>query len=127
MSTTSVKTLKIGIAALEDIKKRTMDIAKGTYKPKSSDPKIWFTSLKALSNILTPDNKALLRAIIDTHPQSISELAKYTGRNQSNVTRTLKTMEKYGFVKLSKAKSSRGKDRIVPQATSREMLVRQEW
>ena len=67
--------------------------------------------------MLTEDNEALLRAIRETHPQSISKLAEYTGRKQSNVSRTLKTMEKYGFVKLSKAKSSRGRDRIVPELT----------
>ena len=117
------KTLKVGIASPEYIRKRTIAIAKGTHKPQRGEPKVWFTSLQSLANVLTADNLSLLKAIEEAHPQSITDLSKYVGRQQPNVSRTLKSMEKYGFVKLTKTKSNRGKDRIVPRATSEKIEV----
>jgi predicted transcriptional regulator len=39
-----MKTLKVGIASLEYMKKRTLAIARGRLKPAKDDPKMWFTS-----------------------------------------------------------------------------------
>ena len=39
-----MKTLKVGIASYEQMKARTLAIAKGDLKPKAGDPKVWFTS-----------------------------------------------------------------------------------
>jgi predicted transcriptional regulator len=38
--------------------------------------------------------------IAGMHPASLQELADRTGRRTSNLSRTLKTMERYGFVRL---------------------------
>ena len=37
-------TLKVGIANYEEMKARTMRIARGEEKPAAGDPKVWFTS-----------------------------------------------------------------------------------
>lgn len=95
-------TIKIGIASREEIQARTMAIAKGEYKPKKGDPKVWFTSMKSLAEVLSEDNRALLRVIRDQHPESIGELAELTGRAPSNVSRTIKTMSRYGFVETQR-------------------------
>ena len=42
-----MKTLKVGIASVQDMKKRTMAIARGDLKPSRADPKVWFTSPRA--------------------------------------------------------------------------------
>ena len=91
-------TLKIGIATLEDYKKRTMAIARGEYVPTPDDPKVWFQSLETMSQVLSDKNRALLALIVRTQPKSLSELAEKTGRAKSNLSRTLKTMERYGLV-----------------------------
>jgi len=44
----------------------------------------------------------LLRIIQNQHPKSIKELEAATGRKSSNLSRTLKTMAKYGIVDLVK-------------------------
>lgn len=36
--------------------------------------------------------------IVKTQPDSLNELAERTGRAKSNLSRTLKTMERYGLV-----------------------------
>ena len=58
--------------------------------------------MKSLAEVLSDDNRALLRVIRDTQPQSIAQLAVTTGREPSNLSRTLKTMSRYGFVELQR-------------------------
>jgi predicted transcriptional regulator len=77
-------------------------IAKGELKPKPSDPKIWFTSMHSLAQVLSDENRALLEVIRTAKPASITELAEMTGRKQGNLSRTLKTMSGYGLVKMEK-------------------------
>jgi hypothetical protein len=54
-----MKVIKIGIASQEKIRERVLAIAKGEIKPKASDPKIWFTSMRSLSQVLSDENRAL--------------------------------------------------------------------
>jgi len=44
----------------------------------------------------------LLAVIADTRPESLNELAAQTGRTPGNLSRTLRTMERYGLVRLHK-------------------------
>ena len=97
-----MKIIKIGIAPQAKIRERVLAIAKGELKPKSTDPKIWFTSMHSLSQVLSDENRALLEVIRTAKPDSISELADITGRKQGNLSRTLKTMSRYGLVKMEK-------------------------
>jgi predicted transcriptional regulator len=97
-----MKVIKIGIASQEKIRERVLAIAKGEIKPKASDSKIWFTSMRSLSQVLSDENRALLEVNRTDRPASISELADISGRKQSNLSRTLKTMSRYGLVKMKK-------------------------
>jgi predicted transcriptional regulator len=90
--------LKVGIATVEQYKKRTMAIARGEYVPAAGEPKVWFQSLETMSKVLSDRNRALLALIVTTQPQSLHELAEKSGRAKSNLSRTLKTMERYGLV-----------------------------
>lgn len=115
MMSTKRKTVKIGIMPYQDFKKRTLMIAKGEYKPKKNEPKIWFSSMKSLATTLSEDNQKLLKLITDLHPQSIKELEAATGRKANNLLRTLRTMENYGFVKLIEGERGRGRTPLIPQ------------
>ena len=95
-----MKTIVVGIMPQEKIRERVLAIARGDYKPKATDPKIWFTSMRSLAEVLSDDNRALLKVIQDAKPHSISSLADITGRKPSNLSRTLKTMSNYGFVEM---------------------------
>lgn len=97
-----MKAIVIGIMPQEKIRERVLAIASGDYKPDASEPKIWFTSMKSLAEILSDDNRALLRVMTETKPESISALAETTGRTPGNLSRTLKTMANYGIVDLQR-------------------------
>ncbi len=57
--------------------------------------------------------------MIDIHrPQSLTELANHTGRAVSNISRTLKTLEKYGLVTLTSNSKS-----INVQSNHKEFLI----
>ena len=58
-----MKIIKVGIASQEEIRERMLAIAKGEFKPKPSDPRIWFTSIRSLSQVLSDENRALLDVI----------------------------------------------------------------
>ncbi len=92
----------IGIDTQENIRQRMLAIASGAYKPKRTEPKIWFTSMKSLSEVLSDKNRSLLKIIAELQPNSLAELALLTGRQKSNLSRTLKTLENYGLVELKK-------------------------
>ena len=94
------KTIKIGIMPYEQFKEYTMAIARGQHKPKKGEPKIWFESIKSLAQVLSHENQQLLQLIIDQEPDSIKELAEAAGRKSNNVSRTLKTLKRYGIVDL---------------------------
>ena len=88
-------------------------------KPSRADPKIWFTSPESFAKVLSNKNRALLNLISATHPDSLQTLAARTGRKASNLSRTLRTMERYGFVRLHRG--SRG--RIRPEVPYRSISL----
>ncbi len=96
------KTVKVGIMSREQYKQRTIAIAKGLYQPGKDEPKIWFESLKSMAQVLSSENQELLRIILQKNPQSLKELEELTGRAKSNLSRTLKTLQRYGIVELHK-------------------------
>jgi len=51
---------------------------------------------------LSNENQALLKLIIEYQPKSLTELEKISHRKKSNLSRTLKTLERYGIVSLTK-------------------------
>ncbi len=97
-----MKTIVVGIMPQEKIRERVLAIARGDYKPKATELKIWFTSMRSLAEVLSDDNRALLKVIQEAKPQSISSLADITGRKPGNLSRTLKTMSNYGFVEMKR-------------------------
>ncbi len=100
------KVLKIGILSREDYKKRTIAIARGKYKPKKNEPKIWFESINSMAQVLSSENQKLLKVIKEKKPTSLKELEIATGRKSSNLSRTLKMMSRYGIVDLVKHNKS---------------------
>ena len=112
------RVMRVGIISKEDYIKRTLAIAKGQYKPRKDEPKVWFESIKSMSQILSTENQELLRTIINHKPRSISELELITNRKKSNLSRTLKTLEKYGIVELQK-----NKGKIQPKVKATDFRV----
>ena len=100
-----MKPIIIGIMPQEEIRERIYAIARGEYKPKPTEPKVWFTSMKSLAEVLSDDNRALLHVIKNSQPDSISSLAEMTGRKPGNLSRTLKTMSNYGIVEMRREKN----------------------
>lgn len=99
-----MKPIAVGIMPQDKIRQRLLAIARGDYKPKASEPKIWFTSMRSLAEVLSDDNRALLNTIRDAQPDSVTALAKITGRKPGNLSRTLKTMSRYGIVEMRRQK-----------------------
>ena len=98
-------TLKVGIASYEDMKARTMAVARGERRIAPDEPKVWFTSTESFAKVLSAGNRDLLRVIAEKAPGSLDELARITGKAKSNLSRTLRTMEGYGLVRLERGRA----------------------
>ncbi len=100
--------LQVGIMSREKFQLRVIEIASGRYKPKKTEPKVWFSSIKSLCEVLNENNMRLLHIIQEQKPDSIKELASITKRAPGNLSRTLNTMARYGIIELEKVgKNSR--------------------
>lgn len=99
-----MKTLLIGIASYDQMKARTMAIACGEHKPTKGEPTVWFTSIESFARVLSQRNRELLALIAREHPDSLTQLAALAGRSTSNLSRTLKTMSRYGLVELEQGR-----------------------
>ena len=71
-----------------------------------------------MAQVLGPENQALLRLIADKKPQSLTELAELSGRKKSNLSRTLKKLDAFGIVELSKSKG-----RLIPKVKALSFQV----
>ena len=83
-----------------------MAIARGEHKPARDEPTVWFTSIESFAKVLSGRNRMLLEMIAREKPGSLTELAQLAGRNKSNLSRTLKTMSRYGLVELREASAA---------------------
>jgi len=116
--TIPMKTIGVGVMPQEQIRARAIAIAKGEYKPKPGEPKIWFSSMKSVAEVLSDQNRALLKVIRETNPDSMAVLARATGRQPGNLSRTLKTMSRYGLVDLQREKTH-----VRPVVTATEFRI----
>ena len=114
----NTKVMTVGIISRENYRRRTIAIASGEYRPKVNEPQIWFESIASMAQVLSSDNQELLRAIIVNNPGSISELGKITSRSKSNLSRTLKTLQKYGIVSLEKEGG-----KVIPEVNATDFNV----
>jgi len=102
----------------DQYKARTLAIARGEYQPKRGEPKVWFESLKSMAQVLSDENQVLLRVILERKPTSIQDLEIATGRRSSNLSRTLKTLARYGIVELTKQERT-----VIPVVKATEFEV----
>ncbi|MGI9488966.1 MAG: helix-turn-helix domain-containing protein [Geminicoccaceae bacterium] len=112
-------TLKIGIASYDQMKERTMAVARGELKHRRGDPKVWFTSMESVAKVLSDRNRALLELIATAKPDSLTELAELSGRHKPNLSRTLKTMANYGLIRLQKGK----RGQIAPRVAYTDIVL----
>jgi predicted transcriptional regulator len=85
---------------------------------------VYFTSLEAARNLLTPRRLALLRAIRKKKPRSIYELAKIVGRNLKNAQTDLQLLERYGLVTLTEGRSRANRRIRIPKVSSDEISLK---
>lgn len=105
------RVLRVGIASRAEMRARTLAIARGELKPSPGDPKVWFSSLESMAQVLSTKNQTLLETIRQEQPQSLKELATLSGRAEGNLSRTLQMLADYGLIRLKKTEGRR----LVPE------------
>jgi predicted transcriptional regulator len=99
--------LKVDIASYDEMRARTMAVAHDERRVLPDELKVWFTSTESFAKVLSAGNRALLRVVAERAPGSLDELARITRKAESNLSRTLRTMEGYGLVRLERGERGR--------------------
>jgi predicted transcriptional regulator len=86
----------------------------------SPTPTVWFDSWRQLAGVLSDENRSLLRLMQQKQPRTVLELAALSGRAASNLSRTLRHLERHGLVKLHRSPDTRA---VRPEALATEFLV----
>ena len=86
----------------------------------SPTPTVWFDSWRQLASLLSDENRALLRLMRERQPRTVLELAEWSGRAASNLSRTLRHLERHGLVKLHRSPDTRA---VRPEALATEFLI----
>lgn len=116
-------TLRVGIASYEEMKAITMAVARGERRVASETPTVWFTSTESFAKVLSAGNRELLRVIAERAPGSLDELARITGKAKSNLSRTLRTMEGYGLVRLERGERGRIKPTVTHDRVALDLAL----
>ncbi len=80
---------------------RPIELSEATASGKQV-PTVWLPSMATLAAVLPEDIRALLRLIRQAKPKTMTELAALLGRQVPNLSRTLRMMEVYGLVALTR-------------------------
>lgn len=99
--------MKVDIASYDEMRARTMAVAHDERRVLPDELKVWFTSTESFAKVLSAGNRALLRVVAERAPGSLDELARITRKAESNLSRTLRTMESYGLVRLERGERGR--------------------
>lgn len=94
--------VSVGIMPRKQHQRYLLDVARGRARLEPDTPKIWFSSLESMHQLLSTHNLELLRLIATRRPGSITELAQLSGRDVANLSRTLKSLASAGLVTLVK-------------------------
>lgn len=120
------KTLTIRIkspgAALEGFRKTFEEVAAGHRVAEREG--VYFTSIEAARNLLTPNRLALLRSIRAQRPASIYELAKRLKRDAKNVQEDLRLLEEYGLIRMSPGAGTGRRRTKVPEVLFSEIALK---
>ena len=120
------KTLTIRVRSIDEALEgfRTTFKAVATGQRVEKREGVYFSSIEAARNLLTPGRLALLRAIRAKRPGSIYELAKVVGRDLKNVQEDVKLLERYGLVHLSRGRGAGKRVVRTPRTTCSEIALR---
>lgn len=120
------KTLTIQIRSAGEALERFRDTFRAVEagRPATRREGVYFTSIEAARNLLTPNRLALLRAIRTKRPRSIYELAKLVRRDLKNIQDDLRVLEAFGLVQLSSDGGTGRRRAKVPRAPFSQIALR---
>ena len=96
-----MKTFEIRVKTTEEALKdfaHTFDAVKVGKRVRKKEG-VYFTSIEAARNLLTPERIKLLTLIHNQGPQSIYQLARICNRDPKNVHEDIKLLERYGILR----------------------------
>ena len=119
-----MKTFEIRVKSVKDVLddfERTFEALR-SGKPALRREGVFFTSLEAARNLLTPERLKLIALIRKEKPSSIYELAKMAGRDLKNVHEDVRLLERHGILQTDLDETD-ARTRRVPDVPYDEIKV----
>ncbi len=99
---------KIRIEGMDKLKRDFVQAFKLANKGKSAEPGydlvLSFSDASAISKVLSPERIRIMQAVRDEKPESIRQLAKFLGREQSNVQKDVQELAQLGVIELKRTR-----------------------
>ncbi len=114
------KRFKIKIESLENVKRGFVRAFKLAQKGKSAEPGydlvLSVPDAAAISKVLSPERIRIMQAVRDKKPESIRQLAKLLGREQSNVQKDVQELAELGVIQLKRTrKKGQKRESVQPE------------
>ena len=86
------------------IKAKQVKVEVGTNPKEKKSDVIYFKSFDEMNKVLSPSRILIIEAIREHDPESVYELAKILKKDQANLSKDIKVLEKWGFIDIVKNK-----------------------
>ena len=96
-----MKILKVGIIPSDLFRQRIIDISLGKYKPKESEPKLWFSNLRYFNKILNSKNLELIKFIAIQKSDTFEKLSDLSGIDVKSLKKRIKVLVEFGLITLN--------------------------
>lgn len=113
--------LTLGVMRATALQARHRAIAQGHFTPGPDDPKIWFTAIQTLADLLSDERRALLDALDEHQPESVLALSQWLGQPVVEVHQQLGPLVTHGLVEMRD--QPKGPPRPVAKANVFHILV----
>ena len=87
------------------IEAKQVKVEIGENPTNRKDDVIYFESFEEMNKVLTSGRILIIETIRSETPESVYELAKIMDKDQANLNKDIKVLEKYGFLEIRKEKS----------------------
>ncbi len=92
--------IHVGLASLDEMRDRTVAIARGERCAHPGERKVWFTSIEAIAKIFSEQNMLMLETIRNSGALSIKALSEKLQRSEGDLTHDLHVFDSVGLVDI---------------------------
>ena len=108
---------------MTELRRAPWQLPVASTSPRRASRRSGSRPVESFAKVLSQRNQELLTLIAREQPGSLTELAALSGRHKSNLSRTLKTISRYGLVELKEGQRGTLIPRVPYDRVSLDVLL----